>query len=189
MLPPMRIIAGSARSRRLKAPSGAATRPTADRVREAIFNILGPPPADTAVLDLFAGSGAMAFEALSRGAARAVAVDAAPAPIQCVRDNARSLDMLDRIEIIAAPALRALDRLAAANRRFDWVFVDPPYRSHQADAALSRLGRGDLLSDVAVVVVEHDRRTRAGDANGVLDLRDRRSYGDTEVSFYGRVRA
>jgi 16S rRNA (guanine(966)-N(2))-methyltransferase RsmD len=185
----MRIIGGAAGSRRLKAPPGAATRPTADRVREAIFNILGPPPPDTDVLDLFAGAGALGLEALSRGARAAVLVDRAPAAVRCLRDNVAALGWEASAEVLELDAARAMRRLAAAGRRFRWVFVDPPYRSELAAAALAGLDEGGLVTDDGVVVVESDRRTPPPERCGGLTRSDLRGYGDTTVAFYVRVPA
>ncbi len=181
----MRIIGGTARSRRLRAPAGAATRPTADRVREALFNILGPPPEDLAVLDLFAGAGGLGLEALSRGAARAVFVDRAPAAVRCLEENVASLGMGDRAEILAVDVARALRTLDGA---FGWVFIDPPYKTDLALATVAALSQtGALLTQDAIVVAEHDRRRPLPDANGILTKTDQRIYGDTALSFYGRV--
>jgi 16S rRNA (guanine(966)-N(2))-methyltransferase RsmD len=183
----MRIIGGSAGGRRLKAPPGATTRPTADRVREAIFSILGPPPPNTSVLDLFAGAGTLGLEALSRGAVRAVLVDRAAPAVRCLRDNITALAVTDRCTVRRADVGAALRRLANSGERFGWVFVDPPYQSNLADATLALLGDGTLLAADPLVIVEHDRRRPPAAACGVLGRHDLRTYGDTSVSFYGRV--
>lgn len=182
----MRIIGGTAGRRKLKAPPGSATRPTSDRVREALFAILGPPPEDAEVLDLFAGAGALGLEALSRGAARAVFVDAAAPAARVVRDNIASLDMGDRAEVWQRDAFKTLDRLAGERRRFTWVFVDPPYATDLAERSLAALGAGTLLTADAVVVVEHDRRRPLPERAGVLQSDDERIYGDTAVTLYRR---
>jgi 16S rRNA (guanine(966)-N(2))-methyltransferase RsmD len=181
----MRIIGGEAGGRRIRAPRGQATRPTADRVKEAIFNILGAPPPDTHALDLYAGAGSLGLEALSRGAASCVFVDRAPEAARCVKANLAALGWEDRGRVVVADAVAALARLTPC---FEWVFVDPPYASGEAPRALGALGgeRERLLGDRAVVVVEHDRRHAPEDRYGALARRDRRRYGDTEVSFYAR---
>jgi 16S rRNA (guanine966-N2)-methyltransferase len=175
----MRIVAGRLGGRRLRAPAGAATRPTSERVREAIFNILGPPTDDTDVLDLFAGSGAMGLEALSRGARRATFVDSGRPALEALRANLRELSLDARV--VAEDAVRFLRR---PSDRYRWVFVDPPYRS---DLAVQTLGLvGESLSDDGVVLVEHDRRNDPGDRHGNLIRTDSRRYGDTVISFYRR---
>lgn len=186
----MRLTGGTDRGRRLVAPRGQRTRPTGAKVREAMFNILGPPP-DGAVLDLFAGTGALGLEALSRGAARAVFVERDPNALSALRRNIRELGVEDRAQVIAADVATALRRLAGDGQqgqtRFSWVFLDPPYRQ-EVEAVLAELGTDELLAAGAVVVVEHDRRHRPpGSVSGSvagLFLADRRSYGDTELSFY-----
>lgn len=183
----MRVIGGRLGGRRLSAPAGDATRPTSDRVREAIFNILGPPPDDARVLDLFAGAGGLGIEALSRGAASAVFVDASRAAARTVRANLAALGLDDVTRVVIADAARALGDLERGGAAFDWIFVDPPYATELAEQALRRLGGGALVRPGAVVVVEHDRRRALDQAYGALELRDRRRYGDTEVSFYRRV--
>jgi 16S rRNA (guanine966-N2)-methyltransferase len=176
----MRIVAGTLGGRRITAPPGAATRPTTDRVREAIFSILGPPPPDTRVLDLFAGSGAMAAEALSRGAVAATLVESARGALAIVRRNVDALALGDRARIHAGDALQFLR--AAPGDLYRWVFVDPPYASTLATDALAALP--PHLDAGAVIVVEHDRRHAPPAAVGNLVRTDVRRYGDTEVSFF-----
>jgi 16S rRNA (guanine(966)-N(2))-methyltransferase RsmD len=185
----MRIIGGAAGGRRIRAPRGQATRPTADRVKEAIFNILGPPAENARVLDLYAGAGSLGLEALSRGAQEAVFVDRAGDAARSVRENLVSLGWEARGRVITADVQPALARLCGAGERFDWVFVDPPYATDEAPRTLDALGgaRAGVLGESPVVVVEHDRRRAPADVHGVLARSDRRRYGDTEVSFYGRA--
>jgi 16S rRNA (guanine966-N2)-methyltransferase len=178
----MRLTGGLDRGRRLIAPRGARTRPTASRVREAIFNILGPPP-EGRVLDLYAGSGALGIEALSRGAAAAVFVEREHAALVALRRNLREGGFDDRSTVVPADVRTALRRLAGQGERFCWVFLDPPYVK-ETDGVLAELSGTDLLTPCAVVVVEHDRRHRPPVSAGELFLTDRRQYGDTELSFY-----
>lgn len=172
--------------RRLKAPAGRGTRPTAERVREAVFSILGPPPDGALVLDMFAGAGALGLEALSRGARRAVFVDSSRAAVKVLRDNIASLGVREATEVHPTDALRALARLRGP---FDWVFIDPPYATDLASSALAALGASELVADDGVVVVEHDRRNAPEPEHGSLVRHDCRRYGDTEVSFYQRTRS
>lgn len=181
----MRIIGGALGGRRLNAPAGAATRPTADRVREAVFNILGPPPPDTRVLDAFAGAGAMGMEALSRGAVEAWFIDSAPAALRSLRANAAALDIAGACRISQGDALRLLRRWSDAGAaRFRWLFIDPPYRTDLAARTLHLLGEGTLVEPNARVVVEHDRRNQPDPQYGCLIRTDQRRYGDTELSLY-----
>ncbi len=180
----MRIIAGELGGRRLRAPRGAATRPTSDRVREALFSILGAPDPDTHVLDLFAGAGALGLEALSRGAASCLFVDHATGAVRTLRSNIAELAVGPASQVQCDDARRALDRLPA-QPRFRWVFLDPPYADDRLLAeVLDRLGDGRHLAPHAVVVVEHDRRRPPAPAYGCLVRTDSRRYGDTQISFY-----
>jgi len=179
----MRIVGGSLGGRRLKAPAGQHTRPTPERVREALFSILGPPVDGARVLDPFAGAGSLGLEALSRGAAELVLVDNARTAIRCIRDNVTALGVEEATRIHQGDALRTVAKLQG---EFDWIFLDPPYRTDLAVRMLELLGESALVSADGVVVVEHDRRQAPGDAYGSLRRTDHRRYGDTELSFYRR---
>ena len=181
----MRIVAGELRGRVLRAPGGAATRPTSEKVREAVFNILGPVEGDQ-VLDLFAGSGALGLEALSRGAAHATFVDAARPALIAIRGNLRELGVEQRATVIAGDAV-AIAARHAPPAPWRLVFVDPPYRSDLATRAVLALPDERLSAD-AVVVIEHDRRNAPPDALGSLIRTDQRRYGDTLISFFKRSR-
>jgi 16S rRNA (guanine(966)-N(2))-methyltransferase RsmD len=176
-----RIIAGVARGRRLAAPRGLGTRPTSEKVRGAVFNLLGQFFEGGAVLDLYAGTGALALEALSRGCDRAVCVEEDRAAAELVRRNAESCGFGERVEVIRGRVEQAVSRLPAAT--FDLVFIDPPYSSGP-EAALPAAER--LTRAGGRVVAEHDASRPPDDAYGELRLSDRREYGDTGVSIYVR---
>jgi 16S rRNA (guanine966-N2)-methyltransferase len=182
----MRIVSGRLGGRTLRAPPGAATRPTSERVREAIFSILGPVPDGTAVLDLFAGSGAMGLEALSRGATSVTFVDSGRPALATLRANLTELQVTEA-NVVGADAVTWLRKLGdPPPQRWRWVFVDPPYRSDLAARVLDALAaHRTALTDDAVVVVEHDRRNAPLDRHHSLIRTDSRRYGDTVVSFYG----
>jgi len=186
MTPTMRVIAGRAGGRRLAAPPGTATRPTADRVREALFSILGSPAGDAIVLDLFAGAGGLGIEALSRGAVRAVFVDSSRTALRYLRRNLDDLGLGGDSEVHQDHAPRFAARLAdAGGPAFTWIFLDPPYQSEYGTTALAALGRSaGLLAPGGVAVLEHDRRRPPDDRYGVLVKADGRRYGDTDLSFY-----
>ena len=183
----MRIIGGSAGGRTLKAPPGAQTRPTSDRVREALFSILGAPPEDACVLDLFAGSGGLGLEALSRGAQMAVFVDQNNAALQTLGQNIEALGFGESTEVHRADARSHLKRLSKGPRRFHWIFVDPPYAGGLAGECLQLLSEGSLLSVGGQIVVEHDRRSAPDEVYASLVKSDTRRYGDTSLSFYERI--
>jgi 16S rRNA (guanine966-N2)-methyltransferase len=182
----MRIVAGRYGGRRLVAPAGSATRPTSDRVREALFQRLGPLD-DAVVLDLFAGSGALALEALSRGARRAVLVDSAPAAIRAVRANLAALGVGPDVADVRRQDARAFLRSArAARHEYDLVLLDPPYRlAAELGRELSPLLRG-VLAAGGRVVTESDRRAPL-DLDSDLPLTDERRYGDTLIRTHERT--
>ena len=176
----MRIVGGTLGGRVLKAPAGHATRPTSEKVREAIFNILGDVQG-AHVLDVFAGSGAIGIEALSRGAEHATFVDHDRNAVQILRKNLAELALDSRATVIAQDATAAVKRAPPTPWRF--VFVDPPYASDLATRAVLALPATSLTPD-ARVVIEHDRRHVPPDTLGSLIRTDERRYGDTLLSFY-----
>ena len=184
----MRVTAGAERGRKLRAPRGANTRPTGAKVREAIFNILGPLSPD-AVLDLYAGTGALGIEALSRGASHATFVERDGRALAVLHRNLRQFDLAGRARVMDSSVTVALQRLSSEkSRRFSWVFVDPPYAAGEVEPVLALLSGGRVLDNGAVVVVEHDRRHLPPERVGALELVDQRFYGDTGLSFYRRQR-
>jgi len=178
----MRVIAGSLRGRRLTAPRGQErTRPTSDRVREAIFAMLGDP-LDANVLDLFAGTGALGIEALSRGAVRALFVERDRAALRALRANLDALELVaPRAQVRAGEALAALRAARKRGETYDLVFLDPPYgQAGELEGPLSATLPA-ILKPAARVLVESDRRSPLGLA---LDpLREKR-YGDTLITIY-----
>ncbi|MBI2684618.1 MAG: RsmD family RNA methyltransferase [Actinobacteria bacterium] len=153
----MRVVAGTLRGRRLVAPPGLETRPTADRAREGLFNMLGDVRG-AIVLDCFAGSGALAIEACSRGAARAVFVERARPALDAIRQNVRRLGLADRTRVAAGDWCAVLEREASHGARFDLVFADPPYGD--VAAVVTRLGEllAPVLAPEARVVLEYGSR-------------------------------
>lgn len=178
----MRVIAGSARGHPLKGPSGRGTRPTADRVKEALFSMLATVVPGAAVLDLYAGTGALGIEALSRGAAGALFVDRDPACARLIRANLAATGLAGSAEVWTADARAAVHSLGAAGRRFGLVLADPPYRAQEAGWALAALP--PLLGEGGVVAVEHGAREELPATTGNLVRIRVRSYGDTRLSIF-----
>lgn len=179
----MRVVAGELKSRRLLGPP-AGVRPTSDRVRESLFARLGDVR-DARVLDLFAGTGALAIEALSRGALYAVLVERAPSALGVIRENLRLLGLTDSSRVIRGDASKSARRLAAAGERFHLVFVDPPYASDEAEQALAAIAEAQLLAPGGAVVLETAKRhALSTPGSGVTGLRlvDEWEYGDTLVT-------
>jgi 16S rRNA (guanine966-N2)-methyltransferase len=175
----MRVVAGIYKGRRLQAPPGVDTRPTADRVREALFSILGDRVHDARVLDLFAGSGALGIEALSRGAREATFVDNAAPAIRAIGTNLEALGA--DAQVVRAEARRFVGGASRSGRQYDLVFLDPPYRlatslGRDLSAALAA-----VLAPGAVVVTESDRRAPL---EIDLPLEDERRYGDTLIRIH-----
>jgi 16S rRNA (guanine966-N2)-methyltransferase len=175
----VRVIAGTRRGATLFAPRGRATRPTPDRVREAVFSILGSVEG-ARVLDLFAGSGALAIEALSRGAAEATLVDSSGAAVAAVRRNLDGLGL--DAEVRRQPALAFLDQARVAARQYDLVFLDPPYRRAASLGPTLSIALTPVLVADALVVAESDARAPL---ELDLTLSDERRYGDTLIRIYG----
>ena len=172
----MRVVAGEFRGRRLAAPRGARTRPTADRVREALFSMLGDV-SGARVLDLYAGSGALGIEALSRGAGSAVFVDRDPRAVAAIERNLESLGLEQ--EVLRQDAVRFLAR---ARGTFDLVFCDPPYDSASRLAAPLAQGLPALTSEHARIVTESDKRNPL---ELPFPLITERTYGDTRIAIHG----
>ena len=181
----MRIIGGAYRGRVLRAPAHRGTRPTSDRTREALFSILTSRQADfwhdRRVLDIFAGSGALGMEALSRGAAFTVFIETDAAARGAIRDNVSALNLDGQSKIYRRDARHLGDRPSNLGEAFDLVFMDPPYDKGLVTPVLSALVTGNWLADAALVVVEESRRATF-DIPPQLACEDQRSYGDTQIS-------
>jgi len=177
----MRVIAGEFRSRRLKSLPGLDTRPTPDRLREALFNVLNPLIAGGTFLDAYAGTGSVGIEALSRGARRAMFVEKSRAAVEVIRENLASLGAEDRADVYTSKALPVIERVDA-----DIVFLDPPYELEtEYDRALTTLGeRGQAL-----VIVQHDARRELKEQYGTLGRYRTLKQGDNLLSFYRRSSA
>ncbi|MCR4806467.1 MAG: 16S rRNA (guanine(966)-N(2))-methyltransferase RsmD [Lachnospiraceae bacterium] len=155
----MRVIAGSARRLLLKTPQGYDTRPTSDKVKETLFNILMPYIyAGTNFLDLYAGSGAIGIEALSRGAAKAVFVEKGREAVACIKENLKTTRFEDKGTVINSDVISALTRLEG-REKFDLVFMDPPYNNDYEKDVLTYLAGSSLLDEDALIVVEADNTT------------------------------
>lgn len=189
---PVRVVAGRAGSLRLKTVPGQRTRPTTDRVKESVFGILGEACLEARVLDLFAGTGSLGIEALSRGAARAVFVELDRGAARVLRDNLRSTGFTQQATILVKDVLTALRTPAVREQSagFDLVLLDPPYGTGQLAEALEVLGRADApLAAGALVVAEHSNHEVPPNEVGSLALWRRKRYGETVVSFYRRTTA
>ncbi|QAY65560.1 16S rRNA (guanine(966)-N(2))-methyltransferase RsmD [Paenibacillus protaetiae] len=180
----MRVIAGAAKGRPLKAVPGMNTRPTTDKVKEAIFSMIGPYFEGGYALDLFAGTGGLGIEAWSRGIERVIFIDKEKISIDVVRANVQAAGMSDFAQIFRNDAERALKALSKRGVRFRLVFLDPPYRIVSMDELMGEMIALDLLEDQAIIVVEHDAAHEYPEhIEGFTRLRAAK-YGDTAVSVY-----
>ena len=180
----MRIISGSARGRKLAEFSTFSIRPTSDRVREALFSILNSKMgnlAEKSVLDLFAGSGAMGLEALSRGARSALFVDQAKESIELVKKNARATHLLEKSKVVQADARRYI---SSQTQAFDLIFIDPPYGKQDITEILTLLAENNLLRPDGLICIETAPTEPLPDTVLTLVQFDRRQYGSTAISLY-----
>jgi 16S rRNA (guanine(966)-N(2))-methyltransferase RsmD len=185
----MRVIAGTLRRRTLEAPTGLATRPTSDRLRETLFNVLAPRIEGSSFLDLYAGSGAVGIEAMSRGAQSVVLVERAAPALKVLRSNLEKLGLRSgvRVEAVSVAAFLRRVRPGGAATKFGLVFLDPPYEAAEEYAAsLGLLGGAakGLLAEGATVIAEHRRRDKLADEYGVLRRTRVLEQGDAGLSFY-----
>ena len=179
----MRVITGSARGAKLKTLDGLSTRPTSDRVKEAIFNIIQFDIEGRRVLDLFAGSGQLAIEALSRGAAYGVLVDQNPEAVKVIKDNLKKVRFDQKASVIQSDYLRYL---STARERFDIIFLDPPYAEKMLENALHKISEIDILSEGGIIICERPRdKVLPAAVGGLICSRDY-LYGKTAVNLYTR---
>jgi 16S rRNA (guanine(966)-N(2))-methyltransferase RsmD len=181
----MRVIAGTSRGRRLSAFEGRDVRPTPDRVREALFSILQSKLGtfdNLRVLDLFAGSGALAIEALSRGSASACLVEKATASEKIIRENLKRCQMTDRAKLVVKDVFKALPGFTSQS--FDLIFLDPPYSQGLAERAITNIDRLGLLSEEGLLCVETGTDESLPEAIGKLQRIDQRRYGTIVINFY-----
>jgi 16S rRNA (guanine(966)-N(2))-methyltransferase RsmD len=181
----MRIGSGEMRGRRLHAPRGDRTRPTSGRLKKSLFDVLSARFPGARVLDLYAGSGALAFEALSRGAAEAVVVERNRKACESIRRNASELGLAGRVEVLAMDVSSALSKLRHRAERFDVIFADPPYRSSELDDLLVNLGDGALFAEGGLIALEHHHKKELRERYGALALLRVLKAGESCLSLFG----
>lgn len=187
----MHIIAGLYRHQRLAAPKGQATKPTASRLRESLFNICQPIVEGAHFLDLFAGSGAMGFEALSRGAASATFIENHREALRCIQQNIQTLDLQKQTQVLAGDVFQFLKKLAKQNRLFDIIFMDPPYGISlypegpiYSEAILQFIDENQLLAPNGWLFIEEDIRSQPHVNLKTLELKSSRRMGNTILQQY-----
>ena len=179
----VRVISGSARGLKLNTPGDDRVRPTTDRVKESMFNIVQDWVYDSQVLDLFAGSGALGIEALSRGASQAVFCDNSLDSIKIIKSNIEKARVVDRSQIVSGDFKRCLRDMEAKNQSFDMIFVDPPYYEGLFEEVLDTISSCKILKKDGMVIVEHDAKKPIGQVEG-LEVYKEKKYGITMLTFY-----
>ncbi|WP_296645186.1 16S rRNA (guanine(966)-N(2))-methyltransferase RsmD [Romboutsia sp. 13368] len=180
----MRVISGKVRGLKLDTPKNEDVRPTTDRVKESLFNIINPYIIDSNVLDLFAGTGSLGIECLSRGALSATFVDVSKDSINIVKSNVKKSRFENESTILNIDFKSAIDRLKMQNEKFDIIFMDPPYYKNMFIDALSNIDNSNLLSEDGIIVVEHDTKDKFIDKIGRLEKTKEKKYGNTTLTFY-----
>jgi 16S rRNA (guanine966-N2)-methyltransferase len=181
----VRVIAGKFRSRRLKGPGPLPLRPTSDRLRETLFNILGPAVEDSLFVDLYAGTGAIGIEAISRGAREVIWIESSPRAARLIRHNLAALGILSGSEVIEADVLAGLRKIAHRHLVADFFFLDPPYeRREEYLRALEFLDQSHLIARQGLVIVEHPTAMEAPDRLDRLECTRQVEQGDATLSFY-----
>lgn len=182
----MRIIAGEFRSRMLAKLEGDQTRPTADKIKGAVFSSIGPFFEGGVLLDAYAGSGNISFEALSRGMDKSYLCDISAKAIATIKKNAALLKVEDRCAIYKRDVFSSLDIFANEGLRFDLVYIDPPYRLQRSDELMEELVKHDLLNEGAIVVVESLKEDVFAQSHGDLSKQKESIYGITKITYYRR---
>ena len=180
----LRVISGTKRGYKLKGPKGKDTRPTEDRVKESLFNILGFINEESMVLDLFAGSGSIGIEFLSRGAKKAYFMDRSYLSIKTIKENLSYTDFEGSSQVIKIDSIKAIKLLGNENIKFNYIFVDPPYGKDLIMEVLENLWTRDILFEGGVIIIEHEKGLELGDRAYGFKRIDIRNYGDKSLSFY-----
>lgn len=186
----MRVIAGKFKSRQLRSLRGNALRPTSDRLRETLFDILGDAVQDSILVDVFAGTGAVGIEAISRRATRVIFVEHHASAVRLIRENLKSLGIVTEAEILPLDALRALEKLASQHTRVDFIFLDPPYsQAREYENVLEFIGSEELLAATGIVIAEHSKKLELPLFAEALERCRVVVQGDSALSFYRVARA
>lgn len=180
----LRVISGTARGHKLKTIKGTATRPTSDKVKGSVFNIIAGHISEGDVLDIFAGTGCLGIEALSRGAANAVFLDKSSESCAVIRDNLAHTKLTDLADVYCTDYGNGIEKLHRDGRKFDLILLDPPYNKNFIQEALKILSRNDIMKDNSIIVAEHSASDIVPQNCGRLKAIDSRKYGDTMITIY-----
>lgn len=180
----MRIIAGKARGLKLITPRDLQIRPTSDRVKESVFNIIQNNIYDSIIIDLFAGTGNLGIEALSRNAKKVYFIDGSKDSIDIIKENLAKTNFISQAEVISTDVVAGIYRLAEKDVQADIIFMDPPYNKGLALVALEHIASKNLLNSSGIIVVEHDKIENMPEEMDIIIRFRRKDYGNTSVSFY-----
>ncbi|CAG9619830.1 16S rRNA (guanine(966)-N(2))-methyltransferase RsmD [Sutcliffiella rhizosphaerae] len=180
----MRVVSGKWKGRQLKAVPGMNTRPTTDKVKEAVFNIIGPYFDGGLALDLFGGSGSLGIEAISRGMDKAIFVDKDGKAIQTIKQNVENFNIAEQVEIYRNDALRALNAIKKREIQFDLILLDPPYKKHQLEELIHKISEYNLLNQSGIIMAEHSNEVILPDDIGDFIRTRVETYGITVISVY-----
>jgi 16S rRNA (guanine966-N2)-methyltransferase len=180
----MRIVSGVCKGRSIKAVPGSTTRPTTDKVREAIFNMIGPYFEGGIGLDLFAGSGGLGIESLSRGLEKVIFVDRDPKAFQVIKENIFACDLLEKSEVYRNDAQRALKAILKRGIRFDYIFLDPPYKKQQLLTLLEIIEKESFLENNGIIVCEHASDVELPNEVGSLKVIKKEQYGIIRITIF-----
>lgn len=182
----MRVISGSARGHKLRAPEGLTTRPTTDRIKESLFNIIAADLYECRFLDLFSGSGGIGIEALSRGAEKAVFVDRDKKSVSVIRDNLRATRLEERAQVMNCDIASAISKLGSLGEKFDIIFMDPPYNKGFVENTLTYIVRENILSETGYIIAEQSREDEVPNVPGLEVVRIK-DYKITKMTFLSRA--
>ena len=180
----MRITSGTLKNRKIKSREGKETRPTLERIKEAIFSIIGDKITDARFLDLYSGTGNMAIEALSRGAGRAVMIEQDKEALRIIIENVNDLKLDGKCRAYKNDVFRAVEILGRKNEKFDVIFLDPPYKENITEKTLEKISESEILAEDGIIISEHSVYEKSKDTVGNLVKYDERDYNKKIVTFY-----
>lgn len=182
----MKVISGSLKGKSLKTLKGLDIRPTPNKVKEALFNILGDKIVDARFLDLFAGAGSVGIEALSRGAGEVLFVENDKKAVQLIKENLERCGIKEQCDIVFQNGIDFLKAMKKNPQKFDLIFLDPPYHTSSGESAMEEIGKADILAKDGLVILEHFHKMEIKETHGILKRYRERRFGDTCLSFFNK---
>ena len=180
----MRIISGSARGLKLKPPTNMDVRPTTDRVKESLFNIINFQLRDSNILDLFSGTGSLGIECLSRGAKKCIFVDNSRDSVEIIKHNLKISKFESVSEVLTSGAVAAVNKISTGREKFDIIFMDPPYLKDFVTPTLEKISESNILQEDGMIIIEHDYKDEITDRVGNIVKYREKKYGKIMISFF-----